>query len=133
MACGLEFAVEDDHGIALGRTGPAPWRGHFIRVVIYPHREQVQSGRSPSATKSLFSCVAKRKVTKREGHPAYAPCGHPARKVRVRVTGFVDSTSCADAKLACIHAGHPAGFSSHPPAASEGLRVEQRTIVVRTR
>jgi hypothetical protein len=30
-----------------------------------------KSGRSPSATESLFSCVAKRKVTKREGHPAW--------------------------------------------------------------
>jgi hypothetical protein len=32
----------------------------------------------------------------------------------VRVTGFVDSTSCADAKLVRIPANHPAGFP--PPA-----------------
>ena len=54
----------------------------------------------------------KRKITKEKGHPASAPCGHPVRKVRGRATGFVDSTSCADAKLAGIHAGHPAGFPS---------------------
>jgi hypothetical protein len=42
--------------------------------------------------------------------------GIPVRKVRGRVTGFVDSTSCADAKLAGIRAGHPAGCSfTHPP------------------
>jgi len=81
---------------------------------------QVQSDRSPSATESLFSCVAKRKVTKREGHPAYALSGLPARKVRGRVTGFVDSTSCADAKLAGILAGHPAGFSSTRPPLQRG-------------
>ena len=32
---------------------------------------KAKSGRSPSATESLFSCVAKRKVTRREGHPAW--------------------------------------------------------------
>ncbi len=64
--------------------------------------------------------MAKRKVTKRESHPACALCGLPARKVRGRVTGFVDSPSCADAKLACIHASHPAGFSSTRPPLQRG-------------
>jgi hypothetical protein len=72
----------------------------------------------------------KRKVPKTEGHPASALSRHPARKVRGRVTGSVDRASgnrvlrclnsgihavaCPDAKLAGIHAGHPAGFP--PPA-----------------
>jgi len=38
----------------------------------------------------------------------------------VRATGFVDSTSCADDKLAGIHAGHPAGFSSARPPLQRG-------------
>ncbi|HXD37826.1 MAG TPA: hypothetical protein VN624_14310, partial [Rhodanobacter sp.] len=71
---------------------------------------RAKSGRSPSATELLSLCVAKEKVTKREGHPASALSGHPARKVRVRATGFFDSTSCAGEKLAGIPAGHPAGF-----------------------
>jgi hypothetical protein len=70
---------------------------------------RAKSFRSPLALESLSLCVAKEKVTKEKGHPAFAPCGHPARKVRGRATGFVDSTSCADAKLAGIPAGHPAG------------------------
>jgi hypothetical protein len=79
-----------------------------------------KSFRLPAAAELLFSCVAKRKVTKREGHPAYAPCGHPARKVCGRVAGFVDSTSCADDKLAGFRAGHPAGFSSTRPPLQRG-------------
>ena len=44
-------------------------------------------------------------------------CG---RKVRVRVTGFVDRTSCPDDKLAGIRAGHPSGYSSTRPPLSYG-------------
>ena len=73
---------------------------------------RAKSFRPPSEGELLSLCVAKEKVTKEKGHPASALSGHPARKVRVRATGFVDSTSCADAKLAGIHAGHPAGFPS---------------------
>jgi hypothetical protein len=70
----------------------------------------------PSEGELLLFCLSKREVTKRKRPPAYALCGHRARKVRGWVTGFVDSTSCADAKLAGIRAGHPAGCSStHPP------------------
>ncbi|HJW07912.1 MAG TPA: hypothetical protein VJ527_15580, partial [Rhodanobacter sp.] len=76
---------------------------------------RVKSFRLPSAAELLSLCVAKEKVTKEKGHPASAPCGHPARKVRGRATGFVDRASCPDAKLAGIPAGHPAGFSSARP------------------
>jgi hypothetical protein len=40
------------------------------------------------APELLFSCVAKRKVTQREGHPAAALAGHPARQVREPWPGF---------------------------------------------
>ena len=88
---------------------------HLVRDAVASCRIRsfkAQSFRLPAAAELLSLCVAKEKVTKEKGHPAYAPCGHPARKVRGRVTGFVDSTSCADAKLAGIPAGHPAGFPS---------------------
>jgi len=73
---------------------------------------KAKSFRLPSAAELLSLCVAKEKVTQEKGHPASALSGHPARKVRVRATGFFDSTSCAGEKLAGIHAGHPAGFPS---------------------
>jgi hypothetical protein len=73
---------------------------------------KAESFRLPTAAELLSLCVAKEKVTKEKGHPASAPCGHPARKVRGRATGFVDRASCPDAKLAGILAGHPAGFPS---------------------
>ncbi len=73
---------------------------------------QSKSFRLPTAAELLSLCVAKEKVTKEKSHPAYALSGHPARKVRVRATGFVDRASCPDAKLAGIPADHPAGFPS---------------------
>jgi len=87
---------------------------------------QSKSFRLPAAAESLSLCVLKEKVTKEKEHPASALSGHPARKVRVRATGFVDRASCPDAKLACIHASHPSGFSSTRPPLQRGPRVEQR-------
>ena len=93
-----------------------------------PGAIKIKSGRSPTATELLSLCVLKEKVTKEKEHPASAPYGHratapgvastpasmpsPARKVRGRVTGFVDRASCPGAKLAGIPAGQPAGFPS---------------------
>ena len=79
-----------------------------------------KSFRLPAAAELLSLCVAKEKVTQEKGHPACAPCGHPARKVRGWATGFVDRASCPDAKLAGIPAGHPAGFSSTRPPLQRG-------------
>ncbi len=87
---------------------------------------QSKSFRLPLAAELLSLCVAKEKVTQEKGHPASAPCGHPARKVRVRATGFVDRASCPDDKLAGIPAGHPAGFSFARPPLQRGPRVERR-------
>jgi len=44
--------------------------------------------RPPAEGESLFSCVAKRKVTQREGHPAWRLPGIPARQVRELGPGF---------------------------------------------
>ena len=82
-------------------------------------KSQGKSFRTP-AERELLSLGWPRESSQREGHPASAPCGHPVRKVRVRATGFVDSTSCADDKLAGIHAGHPSGFSSARPPLQRG-------------
>ena len=85
---------------------------HPVRDALAPFGAidfRAKSFRPPSEGE-LLSLACPRESNQREGHPAYAPCGHPARKVRGRFTGFVDSTSCADAKLAGILAGHPAGF-----------------------
>ena len=114
FACGSDFSRDAFVGRSRARAG-------------------AKSFRSPAALESLSLCVAKEKVTKEKGHPASALSGPPARKVRVRATGFVDSTSCADAKLAGILAGHPAGFSSARPPLQRGPRVEHRAIVARTR
>ena len=82
---------------------------------------RAKSGRSPSATELLFSCVAtpapgaransaagpkgggqdarsKRKVTKREGHPAWRLPGIHARQVREAGSGFSTAHPCAGEK-----------------------------------
>ena len=63
---------------------------------------------------SHFLSLAREKVTKERGTPLTRLAGIHARKVRVRITGFVDRASCPDAKLVRIPANHPAGFP--PPA-----------------
>jgi len=63
------------------------------------------------AAESLFSCVAKRKVTKREGHPAWRLPGIHARQVREPVPGF-STAHPALAKRNRYRADSPAGLSS---------------------
>jgi len=81
-----------------------------------------------------FLSLAREKGTKERGTPLPRFPGIHARKVRVRVTGFVDRASCPDAKLTGIPAGHPAGCSSTarrcrgaPGRATRILRVLFRT------
>jgi hypothetical protein len=57
-----------------------------------------------------------RESNQREGHPEGALCGPPARKVREGITGFFDSTSCADEKLAGVLPATLRAFL-HPSAA----------------
>ena len=65
----------------------------------------------PSGAESL-SLACPRESNQREGHPRGRAFRAPALQVRRRATGFFDSTSCADEKLARIPASHPAGFPS---------------------
>mgnify|MGYP001156146992 CR=1 FL=1 len=91
MAAGAVAAFESGRVCSEQRLSPALW-----------------------AVELLSLCVPKEKVAKEKRHPDGAPSGHPALRVRGRVTGFFDSTSCAGEKLAGIPAGHPADFP--PPA-----------------
>ena len=67
-----------------------------------------------------FSLLAQRKVTKRKSTPMPRLPGL-ALQVRARVAGFADRASCPDVKLAGIHAGHPAGYSSTRPPRHRGV------------
>jgi hypothetical protein len=88
--------------------------------------------RAPAAPELLSLCVAKEKVTKEKGHPAWRLPGIHARQVREAGPGFSN--------------GHPARAKrSRPPVdsryaacrprltAAQGPRVEQRAILARTR
>ena len=66
------------------------------------------------APELLLLCLSKVEVTKRKRHPDGAPFGHPALRVRGRVTGFFDGTSMYRRKTGRLPAGHPADFP--PPA-----------------
>ena len=90
-----------------------------------------KSFRPPAEDELLFSCVAKRKVTKREGHPAWRLPGIHARQVREGRPGF--STGLLSwRKRIGIHANAPAGLSTVPHRRT-GAPVGQRAIVARTR
>jgi len=66
----------------------------------------------------FFACPKKR--NQKKGHPGVPVAGHPVRRLREQVTGFVDGTSCADNERACIHARAPSGFFLHPLAGTQG-------------
>ena len=50
----------------------------------------------------FFACP--KKSNQKKGHPGVPVAGHPVRRLRERVTGFVDGTSCADNERACVRA-----------------------------
>ena len=62
-----------------------------------------------------------KKSNQKKRHP-----GERALRVRERVTGFFDSTSCAGEKLAGIRASHPAGFPSPVRRALRGPGLRAR-------
>jgi len=102
-----------------------------VRDALAVGEFRVKSGRSPAATESLFSCVAKRKVTKREGHPAWRLPPIHGRQVREPGPGF----STGHPALAKRHR-HPCrcplrGLSS-PAHRRTGAPVKQRAILART-
>jgi hypothetical protein len=72
-----------------GLPSPAYGRGVGGEGLLLSRFRKVQSGFEPlPRPELLFSCVAKRKVTKREGHPDAALSGHPALRVREAGPGF---------------------------------------------
>jgi hypothetical protein len=93
---------------------------------------RAKSGRSPTATESLFSCVAKRKVTKREGHPAWRLPPILGRQVRELGPGF--STGLLSWRKG-VDIPIDSRFAACRPqlTAAQGPRVEQRAILARTR
>ena len=105
---------------------------HPVRDAPARDTLKAKSGRSPSATESLFSCVAKRKVTKREGHPAW------------RLPDILSGKSVRRGRAFRQHI-HVLAKRSRPPVdsrcaacrprltAAQGPRVEQRAILARTR
>ena len=55
---------------------------HPVDRLLFFRLIKAKSFRPPAEGESLFSCVAKRKVTQREGPPAWRLPGIPARQVR---------------------------------------------------
>ncbi len=91
-----------------------------------------KSFRSPTALELLFSCVAKRKVTKREGHPAWRLPPIHGRQVRESGSGF--SSGLLPARKGVAIPGNARCAACRPRlTAAEGPRVEQRAILARTR
>jgi len=66
----------------------------------------------PLTGRELLSLAWPRESNQREGHPADAPSGHPALRVRGWATGFFDGTSMYRRKTGRPPAGHPADFPS---------------------
>ena len=86
-----------------------------------------QGFRSPRRRAGYFSLLAQRKGNQKKGRPGVPVAGHPVRRLRERVAGFVDGTSCAATNArASLHA--PLGLSP-PPARrdAKGTRVKRST------
>jgi len=100
--------------------GDAKGLGRGVEVVRYvagvANSISRKCGALPAALSARgaesLSLACPRESNQREGHPRGRAFRAPALQVRRRATGFFDSTSCADEKLARIPASHPAGFPS---------------------
>ena len=121
---------------------------HPVRAALAHDTLKARSGRSPSATESLFSCVAKRKVTKREGHPAWRLSGLGQPLLRCLNSGIhalaVPGKSVSRGRafrtgILPVRKGIDilvdARYAACRPrlTAAQGPRVEQRAILARTR
>ena len=93
---------------------------------------KAKSGRSSAATESLSLCVAKEKVTKEKGHPAWRLLGIlPNKSVsrgRAFRTGILPVRKGADIPVGSRYAACRPRLT-----AAQGPRVEQRAILARTR
>ena len=92
---------------------------------------QSKSFRLPAAAESLFSCVAKRKVTKREGHPAWRLPGILSGKSVSRGRAFRQGI-LPWRKGTDIPVGSRCAACRPRLTAAQGPRVEQRAILART-
>jgi len=92
---------------------------------------EAKSGRSPSATELLSLCVAKEKVTKEKGHPAWRLPGIlPGKSVsrgRAFRQGILPWRKGAD-----IPVDSRCAACRPRLTAAQGPRVEQRAILART-
>ena len=84
-------------------------QGRYTNVCRYAWR--LPAALSALGAESL-SLACPRESNQREGHPRGRAFRAPALQVHRWATGFFDSTSCADEKLARIPASHPTGFPS---------------------
>jgi len=115
---------------AAGFRPPAGGRVTFLCLPTHA-QERVRTakparraeGRMPGVKKSNHRDGGN---AKRNGTPDDAPSGLSALQVRGRAPGFFARASCPGEKLARIHAGHPAGFSSTRPPLSYGDPTEPR-------
>ena len=93
------------NGGAMERSGLVVWAEVCGRV-----SSPMVTGVPPACRRPGSFSRSPEKTEPKEGHPAFAPTGSASRRVRARLRGFADSTSCADGELAGIPAGHPAGL-----------------------
>jgi hypothetical protein len=95
-------------------------RASYFSLLVHAHAGACAN--SEAGPKGAgHGCPESRKSNQKKGHP-----GERALRVRERVTGFFDSTSCAGEKLAGIRASHPSGFPSPVRRALRGPGLRAR-------
>ena len=92
---------------------------------------EVKGFRPPVAAESLFSCVAKRKVTQREGHPAWRFPGIVPGKSVSRGRAFRPDSCPGEKESASCRC--PLRGLSTPTHCRTGAPAERRVILTRTR
>jgi hypothetical protein len=101
-------------------VSPACRRPSYFSLLVHAHAGACAN--SEAGPKGAgHGCPESRKSNQKKGHP-----GARALRVRERVTGFFDSTSCAGEKLAGIRASHPSGFPSPVRRALRGPGLRAR-------
>ena len=95
-------------------------RSSYFSLLVHAHAGACAN--SEAGPKGAgHGCPESRKSNQKKRHP-----GERALRVRERVTGFFDSTSCAGEKLAGIRASHPSGFPSPVRRALRGPGLRAR-------
>jgi hypothetical protein len=130
--CSSFLRRQESSDFSLGRRAIAIWLA--CRGLPSSCRRRKASPLFGKAGSLFFACP--KKSNQKKGPPDDAPSGPLALQVRGRVAGFFDRASCPGEKLAGIHAGHPAGYSSTrpprhtgTPGARAGSRAGQRVTL----